>query len=338
MKKVILLNILTLAFGFLIRAQDDFKPGGTGTGTLFFNYHYDMTKDALQKSAFEIERAYLGYSYHFSKSLSARVVFDVVNDGKAYTAFAKNAQLDWQIIPKLKLTAGIFSLKQFDTQEEFWGYRYIMKTFDDAYGLGPSADLGLNLEIPLNKIVTFNAFVLNGEGYKSLQDKNGTQRIGGDIVVKPINGLTAKFYTDIMPGKDKEMPVDTTNIINTSAFLEYVMNDKFRIGMELNNMWNGKDYKSFADGYKLGGISIFSTYILNPEFEFFARYDKLKSNKVDSGSNPWNLSKDGTLLLGGIQYMPVKGVRLALNYRAWLFDQSGMPSESEVYINIGLNF
>lgn len=337
MKKLLLSLFFTFVCIYLSNAQDEYKPSGTATGTLFFNYHYNLTKDEEQKSAFEIERAYLGYIYSFSKNISTRIVFDVAHDGKAYSAFAKNAQLDWQIIPKLKLTAGIFSLKQFDTQEELWGCRYLLKAYDDAYGLGPSADLGFNMEFRLNKIVTVNAFILNGEGYKSLQDKNGTQRFGGDIIIKPVKGLTMKLYGDMMPGKDKQIPKDTTNILNISAFVGYEINN-LKIGIEWNNMWNGKDYKTFADGYKLGGISIFSTYIITPKLELLARYDNLKSNKPDNSTEVWNLSNDGSLLLGGIQYMPVKGVRMALNYRARLYDNPGTITSSEIYINLGLNF
>lgn len=338
MKKLLFFTIFTIVNTFPSRAQDEFKPGGKGTGTLFFNYHHDLTEGSEQKNAFEIERAYLGYSYDFSRSISTRIVFDIGYDGKGYTAFAKNAQLDWLIIPKLKATAGIFTLKQFDTQESFWDHRYIMKSFDDEYGLGSSADLGVNIEMPLNEIITFNAFILNGEGYQSLQDINGTLRVGGNIIIKPVNGFIFKFYYDEMAGKDLVLPEDTTTISNISVFAGYEMKDKFRIGIEYNKMGDGMSYTTFANGYKLGGTSIYGAYLINSRFELLARYDNLKSNRVGTATEVWNLSGDGTMLLGGIQYRPVNGVNLALNYRAWLYDKPGTPTDSEIYLNIGINF
>jgi len=338
MKKLLFFTFFTLVYTFSGKAQDEFKPGGRGTGTLFFNFHHDFSKEAQQKNAFEIERAYLGYNYEFSRSISTSIVLDIGHDGNAYTAFAKNAELDWQIIPKLIFTAGIFTLKQFDTQERFWGYRYIMKSFDDQHGLGSSADLGVNIEFPLNEMITINTFILNGEGYQSLQDIDGTLRIGGNIIFKPLKGLMAKFYYDRMAGTDIVLPEDTTAISNVSVFVGYELTGKFRLGIEYNKMDDGKNYKTYANGYVLGGTSVYGTYIISPKLEFLARYDILKSNRVDNTTEVWNLSGDGSLLLGGIQYKPVKGVNLALNYRAWLYDKSGSPTDSEIYINIGVNF
>jgi hypothetical protein len=247
-------------------------------------------------------------------------------------------ELDWFIIPKLKFSAGIFTLKQFDTQESFWNHRYIMKSFNDEYSLGTSADLGLNIELPLNEMININAFMLNGEGYQSLQDINGTLRIGGNIIIKPVKGLTFKFYYDEMEGNDKVIPEDTTSISNIAVFVGYEMKDKFRLGIEYNKMGDGMSYNTFANGYNLGGISIYGAYWVNSKFELLARYDNLKSNIVDPATEVWNLSGDGEMLLGGIQYGPVKGVNIALNYRAWLHDKPGTPTDSEIYINIGVSF
>lgn len=336
--KFLLFIVIVTVFAPLCIAQEEFKPTGVAIGTLFFNYHYDFTRGTEKKSTFEIERAYLGYRYDFSKSISARILLDIGYNDNAYTAFIKNAGLDWKIVPKMKLTAGIFSLKQFNTQETFWGYRYIMKTFAAEFNLGPSADLGINLEYELNNKVTFNAFVLNGEGYKSLQDKNGTLRIGGNTIVKPVEGLILKIYYDRMAGEDKTFPEDTTAISNIAAFAGYTIKDKFRLGIEYNHLENGKDYKTFAKGYAIGGISIYGTYIISPRFELLARYDNLKSNTPGNSSDAWNLSGDGSLMLGGIQFHPVKGVNIALNYRTWLYKNPAKFDDSELYLNLGLFF
>ncbi|MGE5318511.1 MAG: hypothetical protein ACM3ME_10990, partial [Chloroflexota bacterium] len=77
MKKQVSIAMLLLLITVTINAQTEFKPGGTGIGTVFFNYKYDLTKDVEKKSSFNLERAYLGYKYDFTQTLSGRVIFDV---------------------------------------------------------------------------------------------------------------------------------------------------------------------------------------------------------------------------------------------------------------------
>ena len=352
MRKILTLSALSICFTSIIEAQEPstlkevekFKPSGTATGTVFFDYKYDLTKDVKQASAFEIDRAYLGYKYDFAKNISGKVLYDVGYDAgtRSYSAFLKYAMIDWAIMPKLKLSAGVIGLRQFDTQEKFWGYRYIMKSYVDQYGLGTSADLGFNIELTLHEKITINAFVLNGEGYKSLQDMYGMHRFGGNIVAKPLKGLVAKVHYDIMPNKYQQadnLPIiDTSTISNLSLFVGYELKDKFRIGIEYNELNNAKNYKNFADGYKLGGISVYGTYIINNQFEVLARFDKLGSNKIGNAAEVWNISKDGSLILAGVHYKPVKNVNVGLNYRNFSYDDKTIDSFSALFINLGLAF
>lgn len=352
MRKTLFLSALTISFASIINGQetatsvidDGFKPNGSVIGIVFFDYKFDLTEETKQSSSFEIDRAYLGYKYNFAKNISGKVLYDVGYETgtKSYSVFLKNALIDWAILPKLKLSAGVIGLRQFDTQEKFWGYRYIMKSYVDQYGLGTSADLGFNIELPLHEKITINAFVLNGEGYKSLQDMYGMHRFGGNIVAKPLEGLVAKVHYDIMPNKYQQadsLPViDTSIISNLSLFVGYELKDKFRIGIEYNALNNAKNYKNYADGYKLGGISVYGTYIINKQFEVLARFDKLGSNKIGNAADVWNISKDGSLILAGVHYKPVKNVNVGLNYRNYSFDDETKDSSSALFTNLGLNF
>jgi len=340
MKKIsitIALFIAAIITGYAQEAKDDFKPSGKGTGTVFFNYHNDFTKDVTQKSGFEIERAYLGYVYNFSKTISAKVVYDVGYDAtvKTYTGYVKNAMLDWKIDPAVKLSMGLIGAKQFDTQEKFWGHRYIMKTHADQYGLGTSADLGVNFEIKASEKVMFNAFMLNGEGYKALQDANGNHRIGANAIVNPVKGLTLKIHYDILPTTVADNDVTISNL---SAFAGFEFNEKTKLGIEYNLLNNGEGYKKPFEDKTLGGISAYASHQINSKFEIFTRYDTLLSNELAGATDNWNYAKDGSLLILGAQYSPLKGVYTSLNYQTWMYDNSDIDNRNGIYLNLGVTF
>jgi len=344
MKKHFTLALLLVVCAATLTAQNEFKPGGSGIGTVFFNYRYDLSKDVDKKSSFNLERAYLGYKYDFTQTISGKVIFDVSYDPtvKSFTAFAKNAYLDWAINPKVKLSVGLIPIKHFELQEKVWGYRYIMKTFTDEYGMGTTADLGVSLELPVSEMLTFNAYVVNGEGFKSLQDNFGLHKFGANATVKPVEGLSLRVHYDMMPNKYQladTLPVmDTSTISVFTAFAGYEVKDKFRVGAEYNMMNNGKTYRIPAEEHKLSGLSLFGTYIINKQFEVFARYDYLTSNTLDNAAHEWNYNKNGSLVMGGLQYRPTKGVNFALNYRTFLHKNTDIDALTGIYVNLGLMF
>jgi hypothetical protein len=103
-------------------------------------------------------------------------------------------------------------------------------------------------------------------------------------------------------------------------------------------MYDGKKYSDAALDYNLSGFSIYSTYVINEKFEIFGRYDQLKSNKVGTDSTNWNASKDGSAVITGIQYIPVKGVSSSLNFRTWNYDLASNNNESLIYLNLEYKF
>ena len=135
---------------------------------------------------------------------------------------------------------GLIGMKQFNDQEKFWGYRYIFKSFQDEHGFGSSADLGINAEFKLSKTLKANFLIVNGEGYKKLQDEDGKQKIGGSLIFLPVKGLTTKIYVDSQPS------VDSDAITTLSLFAGYKASD-WRLGVEYNKLNNGKKYSTPGD-------------------------------------------------------------------------------------------
>lgn len=295
---------------------------------VFWNYNYDFSDDVQQNSAFELKRVYLGYKYKFDEKISAKITYDIgKNDaGSNYTAFVKIAQLDYKLSSKVKLSMGMIGGKQFNDQEKVWGYRYIYKTLQDENKFGSSADLGVNAEIKLSDKLTTNIFALNGEGYKNLQDFDGNQRVGLNLIYAVSDSVNLKFYYDTQESANSE------SLNNIGVFAGY-KSENYSIGAEYNKMENGTTYKTPIDNHNLDGISIYNRYSINDKYEIFARYDQISSNVVDGATTSWNYDDDGSLIIIGTQYKANNGVKFSLNGRSFSYENLD-TNLFEVYFNV----
>jgi len=331
MKKLIISIILFTTIISLSYAQEsktDFKPNGQIHFKVFWNYHTDLSNNATKTSAFELKRSYFGYKYNFSNDITAKITFDVGKDngGSAYTTFLKIAELDWKVANGVKLSFGIIGLKQFNNQEHFWGYRYLFKSFQDQNKFGSSADAGVNAEFKLAKTLKFNFLIVNGEGYKKLQDVNGFQKFGADLVFKPIKSLTTKIYVDAQGAENSK------TVTNLALFAGY-RGKGWRVGAEYNKLSNGKTHTSPANDHNLDGVSIYSTVAFNKKWEIFGRFDQLNSNTLVGDTQAWNINKNGSQIIFGIQASPIKGLKFALNYQGYSFDNPTINTKSLVFLN-----
>ena len=322
MKKVIL--ILLVLVSFKTYAQD--LGNGKPNFKIFWNYHNDFTKEVTKKSAFELKRVYLGYKHDFNDSFSAKVTYDIGSNsgGSEYTAYVKIAQLDWKLNPKVKLSMGLIGNKQFNDQESLWGYRYAQKGILNEFKFGPSADLGINSEFTINPKFKISLFILNGEGYKSLQDDNGHQKMGTSFIYNFSEKFTGKIYID------SQRSENTKSIKNNSFFLGY-NNIDFRVGVEYGKIKNARTYKDAEDDHNRDGFSVFGSKKISKNYELFARYDQIISNTLPGVSKPEK--KDGSLLMFGTQYQATKGVKFNLNYKLFNYNNSVTNNKSILSLN-----
>ena len=326
MKKIkFILTIFIIFIGFEIYSQQN---KGKVSTRVYWNFNKDFTKDAPRKNAFEIKRAYFGYEYRINDNISSKVTFDVGKNssGSDHTAFLKIAQLDWKIKNNLKLSIGMIGNKQFKFQESIWGYRYMYKTFQDENKFGSSADLGVNAEIKISEKINLNLFALNGEGYKNVQDDNGFIKIGGNLIYEFDNGFSAKIYYDSQPS------IENFNLVNTGYFIGYEK-EKTRIGLEYNEMLNGKTYKDPSKDHSLSGFSGYISQTLFKNATIFFRYDSLGSNILSGSLDAWNSGKDGNLMILGFEHVVTKGFKLNLNYRNYNYNDTSINNKSMVFIN-----
>jgi hypothetical protein len=324
MKKIIF--ILFVLSSFKTFAQD--LGSGKPNFKIFWNYHNDFTKEATKKSAFELKRVYLGYKHDFNDTFSAKVTYDIGSNsgGSEYTAYVKIAQLDWKLNPKVKLSMGLIGNKQFNDQESLWGYRYAQKGILNEFKFGPSADLGINSEFTINPKFKINLFILNGEGYKSLQDNNGHQKMGTSFIYNFSEKFTGKIYID------SQRSENTKSIKNNSIFMGY-NNSDFRVGVEYGKIQNSRTYKNAEDDHNRDGFSVFGSKKLSKNYELFARYDQISSNVLSGESKSWNYNNDGSLVMFGTQYQATKGVKFNLNYKLFNYNNSLINNKSILTLN-----
>lgn len=314
---IIIITLLLNLATFTAKSQNSagFSAYGKPVFLVFSNLHTSFN-DNGNNTAFEITRLYLGYEHFFSESFSARANIDVGDPGIGdlhMTAYVKNAFLQYKK-SGFSGRIGMISTDQFSLIEKHWGYRYIFKTFADEYGLGPSADLGFAAEYSPAKFISVDASVLNGEGYKKLQS-DSTLKYTTGITLKPVAGLVLRGYTDFMKKDNVQKTI--------SLFAGYSVKS-FKAGFEYTNQKNNRMMRD----HDLSGISGFGSAGFAKKFTVFFRYDNLWSSKIPTSTESWNYNRDGQLFLGGADYSPVAGVRIAPVFYTWKPANRSMPVTS----------
>ncbi|HLN55736.1 MAG TPA: hypothetical protein VK207_07075 [Bacteroidales bacterium] len=322
---LILMAIFGLAGKMTAQTEDGFKPSGSPVFLVFSNVHASLNKDGYSP-AFELTRLLLGYQYDFSKSLSARANIDIGDPGTGnlkMTAYVKHAFLQYKT-EAFSGKIGMVSTDQFNLIERQWGYRYIFKSLQDEWGYGPSSDLGAGIEFTPADFISLDASVLNGEGFRNVQSDSAFKYTIG-ITLKPYEGLQLRTYTDFMK---KE------NLQNTISFFAGYPLGSFRVGLEYSYQ---KNNRMIAEN-NLSGTSAFASVKVAGNIALLARYDNAWSATHQSSDDPWNFDRDGQLFIAGLEFSPVKGIKIAPVYTGWLPANRDKPFTSTpgIYFEIRL--
>jgi hypothetical protein len=314
-----ILIILLLQTSFATDENKEFKLSGSPFVKVFTNFNNKLN-DGKNTSAFEIKRAYLGYKFKMSKAFSGKVTLDFGNpeDGGKLelTAYLKHAYVQYKkgnLIAKF----GMIATSSFKIQEKFWGGRYLFKSFQDEYKYGPSADQGISVLYKIHDIISIDMSVLNGEGYKNLEVDDIRKYTVG-LTLTPLSGIMFRAYYDEMGNSIKQ---------KTMSFFASYKFEEFKIGAEYNLQANHKN----VDGSDIEGMSFYGGYDLD-FMRVFARYDKLSSK------NDWNTEKDGSAIIVGAEFSPVKGFKITPNYQGWTPKQDGAKLTHGMYLNCEIKF
>lgn len=282
---------------------------GRVSGKIYSNFYLGTDHGELA-TAMEITRAYFGFERRLGDYFSAEVKLDIgsPDDISEYSrlrryAYFKNAGITFEY-DRFTAWAGLFDMLQFKTQEKTWGYRYLYRSFMDEYRFGPSADLGLGVAYRFSKTFSADLVLSNGEGYQSPQRDNN-YKAGLGITLLPVEHFTLRTYYAVFTARSPQMTM--------SGFAGYD-NGKFSLAAEYNHQRNYQ----FNAGYDRYGYSFYGTWFISEKWQIFARYDHLFSNMAGDSDTPWNLPNDGSALLGGIQFTPIRHIHLAVDYRDWV--------------------
>lgn len=316
MKRIKILIALLVLLGLPVTAQQ--ITDGQMIVTLLSNFHsgFGAQNDVR---GFELERSYLGYQCQLPNNLSMKVVFDVGRsksvDDLQRIAYVKNAFVSWTN-ENWKLSAGVIPTYLCDFQEKFWGYRYVMKSFQDEYKFGSSADLGISAAYQFNDNFMMDAIIVNGEGYKKVQVEDGLA-YGLGMTAQVLENFSLRLY-----GGLNEATSGLDDSYNLAAFVGYKDED-FSIGAEYNLYYNS----GYTKDANQSGYSLYTSLKLSDKVSIYGRTDKLNSK------NDWNKANDGMLSLVGVDIKLNKYIQISPNLRGWTPKADGMKDEYMAYVS-----
>lgn len=319
MKRINIIAALLLVLCTGISAQENSqKPKGRAIVQIYTNFHSGFGA-ANDDRGFTLSRSYIGYEYMPGRGLTIKGVLDVgqssdVNDYQRI-AYIKNALVGWKW-NSLTLNGGLIPTTQFNYQENFWGYRYVYHSFQDQYGFGSSADLGISAAYRFAKWIEADAIIANGEGFRKVQVNDGLLYGIGTTII-PFNGMSFRLYASINEGSD-----GAEDIINYAMFAGY-RHRYFSVALEYNIMRNSNR----MEGKNLYGFSLYATGTLNNWLDIYARTDGLMSG------DDWNEQNDEISIIAGAQFRLGRYIKIAPNFRMAIPKADGVENRYYGYIS-----
>jgi hypothetical protein len=327
-KTLILLALLAILRPVSLLAQEDY-PSGTPIGRIFADYKFSLDKD--QKfSGFDVKRAWLGYKYSFDEHFSAQIIVDIGEpistddfSVKRYAHF-RNALLAYKS-GGLTISGGILDIPGASIENKLWGKRYLARPFMLQYKFASIADVGIVIDYKISDFISLDAAVLNGEGYTKIESDN-SQLFTFGATFYPVKGLLLRAYADTYRREDV-----SRNTFSTTAGYQH---EKFSLAFG----YNYKTAFDWTEGNNSGGFTTFGSVNVSPKIDLFGRYDKITSTIPDGETDPWNYSKDGSLIICGIQYKYVKNIKLSINYQGWNPDDRATEGWDYLQLNAEFRF
>lgn len=314
-----------------------FKPSGRIIARSFFDYSKGFGS-VNNESGFDITRAFLGYNYQISPRLQAQVVIDGAsgkNDKGNLEVYLRNAFIRWQD-KGFDISVGEIGLLQFSLQENYWKHRYVLKLFQDLNKMAPSVDLGITAQYKFNRFLSADISLTNGEGYKKIE-QNKSNRYAVGLNIKPIKNTIFRIYADIYnDGEDMrdalpEKVIDGKYSDQKSiALFAGYQNSVISAGAEYNRVFN----KGFIQDKDYYGYSFYTSGKIADRWRVYGRYDWMGSKTPDSFKSPWN-NLDGQLAIVGVEYQPVKQLKISPNFRN--INPDRRKSEQYLFVSVEFN-
>ena len=336
MKKIQIFLLMFILLSHLGYTQSDTtKPKPPVVfGSIYPGFVTTLSTKDKPNYAFEMNTALVGFKKEFSNKATAILIYDVTKTtgditvldsngtaqnvsffkGSDYTAFLKQAEINWRPVKHIELAMGQLLSEQYLTvQDKFWGYRYVAFTFQERYKYGNQADFGFRAAY-VNEKLKITAGVFNGEGPLYKQDSNGRLMYTLNAEYRPNEHFIFKIYGDIYPSS-------SINKQCLSAFLAF-KTEKFRVAIEGCNIQNDK-WNHLND---YSGVSAFFSYKLTEKWNVFIREDYLEKSLLYNKTS---------VSFVGVQYEPITNFDIALNYRLY---SNSLTQLNQIALNVGIKF
>lgn len=157
----------------------------------FFSYRYVLAgEDPVKKlNEFSIDRAYVNIEPVIDETWAARITPDLNKPdaaGKNYVLRLKFAYIDGKKIggTGVSVRAGMLGTPFTDALDKAWGFRVLVKSPLDAFGVATTADLGGSVGYSWGSGEA-RLFITNGEGYEYIETS-----LGKDVTLHITQELT----------------------------------------------------------------------------------------------------------------------------------------------------
>lgn len=346
LKKIAFIPVMMMAVFAVAQDKKEFKPSGKLWGYAYADYFYKLNADSLGRgtgeysgqkqhtNAFDIRRAYLGYDYSISENIAAEFLLSHEKNFDASSnriVFIKAANVKWkEFIPKNDLVLGLSGTPAWGfVTEKVWGYRSVERTLFDMHKTGNSNDLGIALQGRLDSAGFFGYNLMAGNGTGSKAENDKYKKMYGEVYAKLMKGkLILDLYADFE--RSQLTPYFKSRMSN--KFMIAWQSEKITAGVELFRQiqQNQVIYTDTASGKgdttdaSLAGLAIFIRgAIVKDKLNFFLRTDLYNPDQNYNDTYVYAGSYGGytseTFFLAGIEYAPVKNVRIIPNVWYYIY-------------------
>ena len=324
---VVAILVFGLSLGLPTSASATEHANKTTVGGLVFtHWGMDLSKDAEEANAFEINRVYTTVRHSINERLSMRVTTDVGrNTGSGDTKmhlFLKYAYLEWKgFAPGMKLRFGAAATPFVGDSSAFTGLRYISKSLADRSLQLSTSDLGVHvLGQHLDGALSWQVSAMNGEGYSAPEDNKG-KAIQGRVtydVMKPTNGMDLPVTAFIRQEVGEEK--DQGAMLYGGAL-------GFRVSY--GRLWAEYVAKSLGD-VNARALSLTVQPRVTDLFDLLVRYDLFDPNT--------DAADDGTTtLIAGVERSFAKKVSAALTFEQSQVEVEEHPTKG-VFLRVQAGF
>jgi len=233
----------------------------------------------------------------------------------------KNVYLKYET-DKFTITGGMVTTPHVVIPLQYWENRYVLKNFSSENKLAKGADIGLIGSYKINPILSVDAAILKGEGYRKISKNNMYQYVIGAII-NPTKHIVFRPLFDIKTGENEHKK----DRMYAAGFLGY-KDSNLRIGTEFAKVFN--------DGTNKYGYSLFANGKIAPKMKIFGRFDVYSTDLSSSNYSGYDFYNENNswfaghtnMFLFGWEYEPVKGVKIAPNFIHKLYKKADIDGKN----------